>query len=132
MNLHRRATDTHKDVDAEYVERFFGSLPKVVAQLRRGRWINLFIATFTLVAFLTVSYRTEVQQDQIKAAAQADRVSAFNQCRLVNNNALALNRFLDRVIMAVQTSPTLTAAEKAARTREYRDIKQTLPVCRRP
>ena len=125
MHPRRRHDDVQLDVEVAEVEQFFESLPKTVKRLRWGRWQNLAVALFTLVSLLTISWNQERAADQ-------DRRDAYQQCRLVNDNALALNRFIDRVIVSVRTLPTLTAREKDERVRAYESIKQQLPVCRRP
>lgn len=121
----RRHDDPTANPEADDVEEFFASLPKMIRRLRRGRWQNLTVAVFTLVAFLTVSHAQEKAADQ-------DRRDAYAQCRLVNDNAVALNQFLDQVIASVKSSPTLTDRERATRISAYESIKQQLPVCERP
>lgn len=130
--MRRRHDDPRDTVDPDDVERFFASLPRVIDGLRRGKWQNRAIAVFTLVAFLLVAWRTEIQQDRLDQAAQRDRQTAFEQCQVANDNARHLNDFLDQIITSVRTSKTLTSAEKAQRVRVYAGIKQGLPVCRKP
>lgn len=120
----RRHDDTTANPGADEVERFFESLPKVVKRLRRGRWQNLVIAVFTLVAFLTVSHAQE-------NAAERDRRDAYVQCRLVNDNAARLNDLVNTLVMRIEQAD-LPPAEKARAVDQYRAVLQTLPVCRKP
>jgi hypothetical protein len=119
-------------MDANEVEEFFGSLPRVVRELKRGKRVNRFLAGFTLFAFLLVSWRTEVQSAQIEDAVERDRLSAFRTCQLVNDNARALNEFVDVAIASVKANEALTKADKEYRVSLYVSIKQRLPVCARP
>jgi hypothetical protein len=128
----RRGDDPRSNPEADEIERFYGSLPRVIEGLRRGRRQNRFIAVFGLTALLLFSWRLQVQQVDIRAAASADRQSSYEQCQVANENALALNRFLDQVIDAVRASDGLTRGEKAKRVRAYQSIKQALPVCAKP
>lgn len=121
----RRSDDPTPNPDADEAERVLAELPRIVPSLHRWRTATLILALGTLVAFLIVAHRTEVTQDQM-------RVSAFNQCQVANDNASALNKFIDRIIVAARASTTLTATEKADRVAQYRSIKQALPVCAKP
>ena len=121
-----------EEMTADEVERFFGSLPRVVRQLRNGRRINLTIASFSAAAWLLSSVIWTQAQDDIRDAARQDRVSAFEQCQVANDNARALNSFLDAAIASVKGNDTLTKAEKDYRVSLYTSIKQRLPVCERP
>lgn len=121
-----------EDMSADEVERFFGSLPVVVRELRHGKQRNAFLAAFALVAVLTLAWRTELQDDKIQSAAQQDRRSAFEQCQLVNDNARALNSFLDVAVASVKANETLTKSEKDYRVSLYQGLKQRLPVCQDP
>jgi hypothetical protein len=121
-----------EDLSADEVERFFGSLPRVVRELKRGKQRNLFVAVFGLAAVLTLAWRTELQDDQITAAQRQDRVTAFEQCQLVNDNARALNSFVDVAIASVKANETLTGSEKNYRVSLYQGLKQKLPVCADP
>jgi hypothetical protein len=128
--IRRRKKQT--ELSADEIERFFGSLPRVIRELRHGRRVNLFLAGFGLFAILLLSWRTELQDDQITRAAQQDRASAFDQCQLVNDNARALNSFVDVAIASVKANRDLTRSEKNYRVGLYQSIKQRLPVCERP
>ena len=119
-------------MSADEVERFFGSLPRVVRELESGRKINRFLAAFGLVTILVLAWRTEVQDNRIEGAAYRDRVSAFEACRVANDNARALNSFIDAALAAVKANDALTESEKDYRISVYQSIKQRLPVCERP
>jgi hypothetical protein len=121
-----------EDMSADEVERFFGSLPRVIRELRHGKRRNLLVATFSLFAVLLLSWRTELQDDQITAAQEQDRRTAFEQCQLVNDNARALNSFLDVAVASVKANETLTKPEKDYRVSLYEGLKQKLPVCQDP
>ena len=125
MHPRRRHDDVQLDVEVAEVEKFFESLPKTVKRLRWGRWQNLAVALFTLVSLLTISWNQEKAADQ-------DRQDAYQQCRLVNDNALTINQFLDAQIQSLRMSRLLTDDEKKQRIHALAPLKQKLPVCRRP
>jgi hypothetical protein len=125
----RRQTE---DMSADEIERFFGSLPRVIRELRHGKRRNLLVATFGLFAVLLLSWRTELQDDKITAAQRQDRQSAYAQCQLVNDNARALNSFVDVAIASVKSNVDLSRTEKNYRVSLYEGLKQKLPVCEDP
>jgi hypothetical protein len=121
-----------EDLSADEVERFFGSLPRVIRELKAGKRRNLLVATFGLAAVLLLSWRTELQDDRITDAQRQDRQSAYEQCRLVNDNARALNSFIDVAIASVKANVDLSRHEKNYRVSLYEGLKQKLPVCEDP
>lgn len=141
------------EVSPEFVEEFFTNLPGLAQQVERNRVdaqasferadtaataatklsrIIAFLTAFTMVAFAVVSWRTEIQQDDINQGVHADRARAYAQCRVANSNATALNDFLDQVISGVKFATTLTEEQKESRIKIYQAIKQKLPVCEKP
>jgi hypothetical protein len=139
VNAGRRIDDPTGDPDADEIERFFGTLPTVIADLKRGRRENRALAkavawglSLLFVAFLIVSIRTEINGDDIEQGQRRDRLSSYQLCQDVNANAIALNRFLDAAIRNTRANDTLTDAEIEARVRQYAAIKQTVPACTQP
>ena len=132
MNVGRRHDDRGIDQQVDEVEEFFASLPDVIQQLKEGRRRNrrlgriaVAIGLFVLAAFLTIAHAQERAADQ-------DRRDAYQQCRLVNDNALTINQFLDAQIQSLRMSRLLTDSEKKQRINALVPLKQQLPVCRRP
>ena len=132
MNVGRRHDDRGIDQQVDEVEEFFASLPDVIQQLKEGRRRNrrlgriaVAIGLFVLAAFLTIAHAQERAADQ-------DRRDAYQQCRLVNDNARTINQFLDAQIQSLRMSRLLTDSEKKQRINALVPLKQQLPVCRRP
>ena len=132
MNVGRRHDDRGIDQQVDEVEEFFASLPDVIQQLKEGRRRNrrlgriaVAIGLFVLAAFLTIAHAQERAADQ-------DRRDAYQQCRLVTDNALTINQFLDAQIQSLRMSRLLTDSEKKQRINALVPLKQQLPVCRRP
>lgn len=120
----RRQDDPKANPDADEAERVLAELPRIIPALRRGRRINFVIAVGTLTAFLIVGHRTEVNQTEI-----SDNVETT--CRLITNNAMAINKFLDAGIEAVRASTDLTPMQKAKQIADAKGLKQSVPVCRK-
>lgn len=146
-------TPEEQEVSPEFVEEFFTNLPGLAEQVERNRVdaqvsfkradtaasaatklsrIIAFLTAFTIVAFSVVSWRTEVQQQDINEGVHRDRVRAYAQCQVANSNAVALNAFLDQVISSVKFSDQLTPEQRESRIKIYESIKQKLPVCEPP
>lgn len=136
MNPRRRADDPHDNVDADYVEEWFHSLPKMAGQVERnrvesvqGRRRLLVLYTIIVIGLLLLAYRTELNGDRIDRQTKSNQQHLYEQCKIVEDNARRLNHFLDEIITATQDSRVLTPAEKISRIRQYESIKAVLPLC---
>lgn len=117
---------------AAQVERNRVRVDAVASSASRFGRIIAFLTAFTILAFSVVSWRTEVQQNDINNGVRQDRARAYAQCLVANGNATHLNEFLDQIIASVRASSQLTPQQREVRIKAYSAIKQQLPACEKP
>jgi hypothetical protein len=129
-------TDPDQFDDAD---ELFANLPEIVRENGRSRRRQAFILAFVTVIGLTGGVLLQRQASAIQASTDADRktlaitrATAFEQCKLVNDNARALNGLIDTVILRLRASDDLAPAEKKAAIALYASSKQSLPRCEAP
>lgn len=153
MTPNRRTDDPRPDVTAEEADAWIGGLPQAIEQqklsraevqraleaLEKGRRQNRRVSkqarAIGLVVFavlIVLGFAFQRVLHGLDTAADRDRQNAFEQCQLVNDNAMHLNRFLDVAVASVKSNTALTPAEKDYRVSLYLSIKQRLPLCERP
>jgi hypothetical protein len=125
----RRHDDIKAEIDADEVEEFFGSLPKVIDGLRRGRWQNRIIAGGAVVLAFWLSNADDQQRAELAESQRMDRARAEKICEDLTENARKFNRLVDTLIKRTKASPVIPAKDKAEAVRLYVSARQTLPVC---
>jgi hypothetical protein len=104
---------------------------------------RLVIFLVVVFMFAVVSIRTEIQQDAITSqqrtiASQSHQLSVTNarladtqyhECLIRNESARNLNKILDAIIVAVKTTPGLSAAERTKRVALYSSAKSSIFDC---
>lgn len=136
MTPQRRSDDPRPDVDAQEVEDFFGTLPKVIAGLETGRKQNrrlgrqsrVIAVVFALLA-LFLSYNDDRQRSALADSQRMDRVRAERICDDLTDNARKFNKLIDTIVLRTKQSTTITPAQKRQALRLYGESRQTLPVC---
>lgn len=149
----RRRDDPQSEVDAAALEKWWANLPALAARVETNRQdaetafkradkaarkatrlakVVTFIAVFALIAWLTVSWRQEVQQDRLDEQARVDRAQNAKVCEDLTDNARKFNALVDTLILRTQQSKTIPPDQKAQALELYTNAKQTLPVCTPP
>jgi hypothetical protein len=139
----RRHDDPHGDTSPEAADHLFGSIPDVLRKLReteanqnsvlaaleQGRQDNRRIASqgraiavFVGAAMLLGGWVLQYQHDQAEARAR-------DVCTDINQNASAINAFVDALIASTTTNKQYTQEEKQVRIERYRDLYQQVPRC---
>lgn len=103
--------------------------PDIVALERRFRHrllvVYLFIVAVLIVTVSTFQYLS-VQREESRQAFQQ---KVTDVCYITRENTVNLNSAIDQLIESVQTSKTLTVAEKVERVKFYRGVKGKVPEC---
>lgn len=116
----------------EDVDELFANLPHLAREFRRSRRRQAFLLAFVTLIGLVAGTFLQRASDENAHTLRETRDTAFDQCRIANDNARALNQFLDVAVASVRANTTLTQSEKDYRVSLYASIKQKLPICEAP
>lgn len=103
---------------------------KDLAELEDRFRRRLLVVYVVVVTILVVTVSTfQLIGTQREDARRAFQQQITNVCYTTRENTLNLNAAVDQLVESVQTSKTLSAAEKAERIRFYQRVRGEVPTC---
>lgn len=132
----RREDDPQTETDVKALEEWWANLPamrkkvesnhKEVLSLRK-QTLFLFVL-FALVGTSVVYYLGSINSNTVTTLRES-RISSYNTCKDINENARKFNQLVDTIIKRVETAPGLSPKQRQDAIDLYSSAKQTLPVC---